>query len=87
MNMDEYNAEVMRELYEKALGIEVVKYMETLHPERMAPIMESQAVMLLAKIKAILDDDAIEDPECFYRIDAIVNAFHSKGLFVDRHDC
>ena len=33
-----------------------------------------------------LTDDAVEDPACLHRIDAIVNAFWSKGIYTPRHD-
>ena len=52
----------------------------------MAPKLNAEAMNLLSEIKAILDDDAVEDPACLHRIDAIVNAFWSKGIYTPRHD-
>lgn len=42
-------------------------------------------VQLLRRIKEILDDEALDDPTCFQRIDAIVSAWHEAGLETDRH--
>ena len=43
------------------------------------------AVQLLRRIKEILDDEALDDPTCFQRIDAIVSVWHEAGLETDRH--
>ena len=43
-------------------------------------------LLFASEIKAILDDDTLEDPECFHRIDAMVGAFGAKGLYTPRHD-
>ena len=41
----------------------------------------------LLKIKAILEDENLDDPECFGRIEAIVSAFEEIGSGCDfRHD-
>lgn len=47
--------------------------------------VDGAAVKLLERIKAILDDDALDDPECFHRIDAIVDTFHEAGIPTSRH--
>ena len=39
----------------------------------------------IMNIKEILDDEALDDPTCFQRIDAIVSAWHEAGLETDRH--
>lgn len=48
--------------------------------------VKDEAVELLERIKAILDDDTLDDPACFYRIDAIVDAFGDAGISTARHD-
>ena len=47
--------------------------------------MESNALSLLEEIRAILADDTLSDPECFYKIDEIVMAFYHAGVSLDRH--
>ena len=80
------NSEIPQALYEKTLEQMVMVYVNSLSIEEMAPKLNAEAMNLLSEIKAILDDDAVEDPECFRRIDAIVNAFGAKGIYTPRHD-
>ncbi len=68
------------------IGDLAVKYIEALRPEEIIPAAESEAMKLLAEIKAILDDGSAGDPECFRRIDAIVDAFAARGISTSRHD-
>ncbi len=48
--------------------------------------VHDEAVELLEKIRAILDDDSLSDPACFHRIDAMVDAFQTAGVPTARHD-
>ncbi len=48
--------------------------------------VHDEAVELLEKIRAILDDDSLSDPECFHRIDAMVDSFQTAGVPTARHD-
>lgn len=73
-------------LYKNALGELAVKYLESLEPQEIRPLAESEAVKLIAEIQGILNDEALEDPECFRRIDAIVDTFHDHGIPTARHD-
>ena len=41
---------------------------------------------LLSQILQALDDETTEDPECFRRIAAIVQAYQDRGIVVLRHD-
>lgn len=51
--------------------------------ERTMPQPENAVEMIcyqaMCKIKAILDDDSPSDPECFTKIEEIVNVFESIG--------
>lgn len=73
-------------LYKNALGELAANYLESLGPQEIRPLAESEAVKLIAEIQGILNDETLEDPECFRRIDAIVDAFHDRGISVNRHD-
>lgn len=80
------NSEIPQALYEKAVGQQVLEYAKTLRAEELLASVESDALELLSQIEAILDDDTMEDPECFRRIDEIVSAFWAKGIYTPRHD-
>lgn len=50
-------------------------------------IVELECYRALRKIKAILEDDSLEDSECFYRIEEIVCVFEDLGSDCgSRHD-
>lgn len=78
--------EIAQRLYESAVGELVLKYIRTLRAEELLPLMDSEALELLSEIREALNDDTTEDPECFRRIEAIINAFEDKGVPVARHD-
>ena len=49
--------------------------------------LESDCVVALSRIRAVLADDSLEDPECFERIERIVCELESLGLDCGaRHD-
>ena len=77
---------VAEELCAKALGQEMLRFARTYQAHDLIPAVNSRAVSLLADIQSILNDPAPDDPECFQRIDAIVDAFHRYGLSTSRHD-
>lgn len=60
--------------------------MDSLDREALLEEVSSAALALLEDIREILNDDRLDDRECFYRIDAIVSAFHRCGMDVSRHD-
>lgn len=50
-------------------------------------IIAAESYRALRQIKAILEDDSLDDPECFLRIEAIVQAFEALGSGCgNRHD-
>ncbi len=44
-----------------------------------AEVLEGECYQALKKIKAILDDDTLNDPECFHRIEKIVCVLEEIG--------
>lgn len=49
--------------------------------------LESASVAALGRIREILNDATLEDPECFKKIEAIVCEYEALGLHCgDRHD-
>ncbi|HJB69486.1 MAG TPA: hypothetical protein H9941_01480 [Candidatus Flavonifractor avistercoris] len=81
MNFDQ----TARQLCANAIGNYIITYLDCLSDEAIAHMTELCAVQLLRRIKEILDDEALDDPTCFQRIDAIVSAWHEAGLETDRH--
>lgn len=50
-------------------------------------LMETQCYTMLKQIKAVLEDDTLEDPACFQRIEAIMSIFEGLGIAIaNRHD-
>lgn len=81
MNFDQ----TARQLCANAIGNYIITYLDCLSDEAIAHMTELCAVQLLRRIKEILDNEALDDPTCFQRIDAIVSAWHEAGLETDRH--
>lgn len=80
------DTEIPKALCEKTVEQMVMTYVSGLSADELAPRLNAEAMDLLSQIKAILDDEALEDPECFRRVDAIVSAFWAKGIYTPRHD-
>ena len=49
-------------------------------------IVESACYQTLRKIRAVLDDDTLNDAACFQKMEAIVGALESIGIRSSRHD-
>ena len=53
----------------------------------LSKIVEGECYKALHKIKAIIEDDGLEDKECFMKIEEIVNKLEEIGSSVgNRHD-
>ena len=75
-------------LYAEMLGWDVLKYLKN-NEERLQSLrqnLDSEAMRILNKILYILDDDFLEDEDCFERIEQIVKAFHESNISTSRHD-
>jgi len=78
---------IEEEFAARAIGKEALKYLkQTWTPERLHREAESRAVKALEEIRRVLNDDVLDDPECFQRIEAILNAMESNGIYSTRHD-
>ena len=86
MMTDEMGLEISKSSYEQVIGRMVLEYVDKFKPYEISPLAESEALKLIAKIKAILDSGDVSDSECFYRIDEIVKAFDENGIYTRRHD-
>ena len=76
---------IPEEYYIKVIGKAVLDYAKDYDIHEAARRMESAAMKLIEQIRDILNDDALADPECFYRIEALVNTFADAGLYTTRH--
>ena len=75
----------LQQLYARAIGEMVIELLLPVQPKDILAIAEADALILIADIKKILDDDSLDDDQCFFKIDAIVTAFHLTGLTTKRH--
>lgn len=48
--------------------------------------VDGKALQILEEIRCALDDDALDDPECFKRIEAILTVLENHGITSLRHD-
>ena len=79
------NDTLSKELLARAIGEYVVDHLDALVQEALADLAERQAVAVLRQVKAVLDDESLDDAGCALRIDAIVQAFYDAGLSTSRH--
>lgn len=79
------DSDLADELWVRVIAQEMLRYAKTTGEEVMARKADSEAVRILSEIKKALDDPSLDDPECFSRIDAIVDAFYQAGLSTRRH--
>jgi len=74
------------DLYEEMLLKHILSLngKENLGPE---DFVHDAAYQALKQIKLILEDDQLDDPECFWRIEQIVRVFEELGSNAgNRHD-
>lgn len=76
------------ELYARSLGWEVMRFLKREETKLLALRQEtdSDALRIVEKIRCILNDDTLDDPECFERIERIVQTFYANGISTSRHD-
>jgi len=71
------------ELVAIAIGHEVLARLDV---QSITQLAQCEAVKLLEAIKRVLDDETLDDPACFQKIEAIISVFHDHGLYTSRHD-
>lgn len=50
-------------------------------------MVELECYRILLEIKAVIEDEKLDDPECFERIEDILTVFERHGIACDfRHD-
>lgn len=68
------------ELYHKILAEYFAEYGNLDEKINAAEIVCDRCYQALCRIRQILDDDSLEDPECFRRIEEIVNTLEKLGI-------
>lgn len=86
MHKEPYEPSVSEALCAQAIGREMLKFARSYQEHTLARQVNTDAVLLLGEIQKVLDDTTLSDPECFLRIDAIVQLFQDRGLSTTRHD-
>lgn len=85
--MNDMELTAQEELAAKAIGLEAMRYLkQTETIRKIARETEKHAIETLEEIRRVLNDDSVDDPECFQRIEAIICAMESGGLHINRHD-
>lgn len=79
---------IAEELYVQSLGWEVLRFLKREEGNLLSLCREadSEALRVLEEIRRVLDDDTLDDPDCFRRIEAVVKAFHADDISTTRHD-
>lgn len=76
-----------KEILAHALAFGEVKIVFPGEAMDIAQIVEGECYKTLRKIKTIIDDDSLEDRECFIKIEEIISAFEEIGSYCGgRHD-
>lgn len=86
IRLNNFDYTVSEALYAKELGSMLLRFTKMYDEHTLARQIESRAVALIQEIRTILNDSTLDDPECFYRIEALVSAFDLAGIPVTCHD-
>ena len=85
--MNDMELTAQEQLTAEAIGLEAMRYLkQTETIRKIARETEKRATETLEEIRRVLNDDSLEDPECFQRIEAIICAMENGGVHVNRHD-
>lgn len=79
---------IAEELYVQSLGWEVLRYLKREEGGllKLYRDVDSEALRVLEEIRGVLDDETLDDPDCFERIEAIVKIFYAHNISTSRHD-
>ncbi len=78
----EFCPDVSDGLWAQAVGEELLKIAKA---RDWARDVDSRAVRLLGEIQALLDDDRLDDPTCFQRMEDVLEKWNRAGLHTTRH--
>ena len=72
-------------LYQRAVGEIMMNAGRAAQEEEIARLAGHSAIEILEKIRSILNDESLNDRDCFLKIDSIVSVFHANAIDTDRH--
>lgn len=76
----------IKQIYAKALGDLILSYLDAQSCPPLPHTVETRALETISNIKAVLDNKALNDSDCYGQIEAIVEEFYHVGLHTSRHD-
>ncbi len=79
---EELYPDVSDGLWAQAVGEQMLKIAKAQDWKR---DVDSRALRLLAEIQALLDDDRLDDPACFQRMEDVLEKWNRAGLHTTRH--
>lgn len=83
---DQGESHIPTALYHAVVGKMVLDHMERVHPTVISQAVENRAVQTLEAIRCVLENDRLEDQECWQRIDNLVALFFRElDVKIDRH--
>jgi len=75
------------EILAQCLSRELVQFVFPNVKQEPSAIVEGECYRALVRIKDILEDDSLQDPDCFLKIEEIVSVIESLGSSAgNRHD-
>lgn len=66
-------------LYQEILAQEFANSLSVALQDDLQKIVEMKCYQALEEIKKVLDDETLDDPECFHKIEKIVCIFEEMG--------
>ncbi len=78
----EFYRDISDGLWAQAVGEQMLKIAKA---QDWKQDVDSRAVRLLAEIQALLDDDRLDDPTCFRRMEDVLEKWNQAGLRTTRH--
>lgn len=54
--------------------------------ENIKKILDIKSYKILLQIVQVLENNNLQDEDCFYKIEEIINILQENGVLVDRHD-
>jgi len=78
--------ELYQEILANLLAEAILLHLKETNWLSLPQLVEGECYKTLQKIKAIVDDDSLDDAQCFMKIEEIVCAFEEIGSSGSRHD-
>ena len=86
-DLSDQDLRVRQEMAALSIGESVLGYMKQAGVmQDIYKAVDSQAVRILGEILRTLDDETLDDPECFQRIEKILRVLEKNWLGSSRHD-